>query len=135
MFWQPNWTKPEKGVWEATHLNLIAGDQWIIDGNYTNTQQVRFKRATHIVFFDFPTHQALWGVIKRNWHGYGQTRDDMAPGCRERLTFEFMKYIYNFNRDYRPRILADLAALPADIPVDTVHSHAEADALLKTFGQ
>lgn len=132
LFWQPGWVKPDKEAWAKTHLDLIAHEAWIIDGNYTNTQQVRFERANHIIFFDFPTHLALWGIFKRVWQDHGKTRPDMAPGCPERLNLKFLRYIYNFNRDYRPQILADLATLPTHIRVDTVRSYPQANQLLAT---
>jgi hypothetical protein len=32
----------------------------------------------------------------------------MAPGCFERLDWEFLRYIWNYNRDHRPRHRAAL---------------------------
>lgn len=32
----------------------------------------------------------------------------MADGCRERLDPEFLQFIWNFRRDYRPTLVAEL---------------------------
>lgn len=133
MFWQHGWTKPEKGMWHATHLNLISKDEWIIDGNYQNTLEPRLARADWVIFFDFSTHQSMWGITKRIWRNYGHTRPDMAPGCPERLDFPFFRYVLNFHRTDRPQILAILANLPPETRVDIVTTHAQADALLGTL--
>jgi hypothetical protein len=40
---------------------------------------------------------------------YGRVREDVAPGCPEKLDLEFLRYIWDFNAKSRPQIVAKLA--------------------------
>jgi hypothetical protein len=40
---------------------------------------------------------------------YGRVRPDLAPGCPERFDGEFLRFIWNFNANSRPQIMAMLA--------------------------
>ena len=48
---------------------------------------------------------SLLGVLKRVIKGYGKTRSDMGGNCPERLDFEFLKFVWNFNQNNRERYL------------------------------
>jgi len=64
-YWLPNWRESTKEVWEVKVRGLTAGEQWIIDGNYSGTMNIRLARADTIVYLDFPTWKCLYRVIKR----------------------------------------------------------------------
>ena len=40
---------------------------------------------------------------------YGQVREDLAPGCPERVDREFLRYIWDFNAKSRPQIVTMLS--------------------------
>jgi hypothetical protein len=42
--------------------------------------------------------------------GFGRTRPDTAPGCPERLDWEFVKYVWTFGTFHRPIVVQRLAA-------------------------
>lgn len=42
---KPNWEEPEKEQWEGIVNNLVQKPSWIMDGNYKETFDVRFKEA------------------------------------------------------------------------------------------
>ncbi|MDL2215669.1 hypothetical protein LJB77_01130, partial [Ruminococcaceae bacterium OttesenSCG-928-N02] len=88
---------------------LAAGDEWIMDGNYSNTLQVRLARADTAIFLDYPRIVCLLGVLKRWLANVGRTRADMAPGCPEKLDWEFIQWVWNFNKRSRRQTLGALA--------------------------
>jgi hypothetical protein len=41
------------------------------------------------------------GVVKRILTTYGTVRPDMGAGCPERVDLEFLKWVWNFNKNKR----------------------------------
>ncbi|MEL6635500.1 MAG: DNA topology modulation protein [Bacteroidota bacterium] len=108
-YWTANWVEPSKADWERTVRQLIARPSWVMDGNYGGTMDLRIVRADTIVFLDRPRYLAIYRVLKRWWYHRGQHRPDMAPGCRERLNWEFLHYVFHYRYTRRPGILQKLA--------------------------
>jgi adenylate kinase family enzyme len=118
-FWGPGWTKMPDDAWKARVRELVAGERWITDGNYGGTMPLRLERADTIVFLDLPRLVCLASVTLRALRYREGTRPDMAAGNREKLDPEFLKWIWNYPRDNRPKIVGTLETLPPT--VDVVH--------------
>ena len=104
-YWQAGWQEPSVEDWQQTVRLLIAGDNWIMDGNYGGTLDMRAARADTIIFLDFNRYRCLWGIFLRRIRYHGRTRPDLPAGCPERLTPEFIRYVWNYRRIRQPRIL------------------------------
>lgn len=113
-FWLPGWIERERDDWRRIVAELAAGDEWIIDGNYHSSNDIRFPRADSIIFLDFPTRTCLTRILKRVATSFGRVRPDMADGCPEKIDLEFIKWVWRFRRDIRPSILEDLDTYFAD---------------------
>jgi len=105
-YWSAGWVESPKDVWDRKVRGLIAGDRWIMDGNYGRTVDVRFAAADTIVFLDFPRRISIPRVIRRAIVYRGRTRPDLAEGCPEQVPLEFLRYLWRYPRDSRPRIVA-----------------------------
>jgi adenylate kinase family enzyme len=53
-FWKPGWVAPSDDEWREKQRALLAGDEWIADGNYHETLELRLARADSVVFLDTP---------------------------------------------------------------------------------
>src|SRR6516225_5557369 len=51
-FWLPGWAEPTEAAWREKQNTLLAGDDWIADGNYHATLDLRLGRADTVVFLD-----------------------------------------------------------------------------------
>jgi adenylate kinase family enzyme len=125
-YWRPGWVEPDADEWQAANARLIAGEAWVIDGNYGSSLAARAKRATVIVWFDLPTRVCLLGVVRRALRYRGAVRPDMREGCPERLDGEFVRflhYIVMFRRRKRPALAAELVRSAK--PVVRIGSTAE----------
>ena len=91
LFWRPGWVETPRDEWRATIEKLVEQDAWILDGNYGGTIEIRLAAADTIVFLDLPKTLCLWRVLKRTVLGFGRIRPDMAPGCPEKFSWEFLK--------------------------------------------
>lgn len=108
LYWTPNWVPQEKEDWEQMVTDLSNKPSWILDGNYGGTMDIRLAKADTIVFLDRSKWLCMYRVLKRLFASYGQTRVDMAEGCRERFSFEFLHYIFFYNQTRRAGILKKL---------------------------
>jgi len=114
-YWQPGWTEPEPGDWQAKLADLVAKDEWIIDGNYGGSLATRMARADTVVHLDYPTALSLWRAIKRIVTTLGSVRADSAPGCPEQFDASFLAYIAMFRARKRSKIVHLLATYPGDV--------------------
>lgn len=116
-FHLPGWVEPERERWVERVRELIAGEEWVIDGNYGSTLELRLSRADTAVFLDLPTATCLAGVLRRVARWRGRTRPDMADGCPEQLDREFLRYTLHFRRDTRPRVVERLSRFGGEVVV------------------
>ena len=107
-FWQPGWTVTPREPWRARVAELAARQAWIMDGNYGASLDLRLPRADALFWFDYPRLLCLGRALKRVATTYGRVRADLAPGCPEKLDWEFLRYIWSFNANSRPQIVAML---------------------------
>ncbi|WP_260443115.1 topology modulation protein [Listeria fleischmannii] len=97
LFFKPNWEEiPKLEFLKKVETIISTEENWIIEGNYTITWDVRFQHSTSILFLDYPRRIYFWRVIKRLIMYRGKTRPDAAVGCVEKLDFEFLKFVWSY---------------------------------------
>ena len=100
LYWRPNWVEASLEEFSKAQQEIVNQPQWIIEGNYSNTFEIRAKQADTIIYLELPLYVCLYRVIKRWFMNIGKTRPDMGDGCKERLNWEFLKFILT---TYYPR--------------------------------
>lgn len=103
LFWRSGWVNVSREEFDLLHREAIFRDKWIIDGNFDRTMAERIKRCDTVVYLDFSRFACLMGVAKRIITTYGKVRPDMGDGCPERFDMEFLRWVWNFNRNKRER--------------------------------
>ena len=101
LFWKPGWVETSREEFDALLAQELAKDQWIMDGNFNRTMPERMKRCDTIIYLDFSRFACLMGVLKRVITTYGKVRPDMGEGCPERIDLDFLKWVWNFNKNKR----------------------------------
>ena len=124
LFWNADKTTVEKSVFLERLNELLDKDEWILDGNFNSTMELRMSRCDTVIFLDYPPDICLEGVRARR----GKVRFDM-PWIETEEDAEFMDYIRNFNEQRRPQIVALLEKFK-DKNIIRFTSRAEADAYL-----
>lgn len=127
----PGWTEPDPADWDAKLDELLAGESWIIDGNYDGSMDRRLARADTAILLDFPTWLCLWRLIRRITTLHGKVRPDAPPGCPERFDLEFLVYVAMFRRAKTPAVEKRLATFPGN--VIRFREPVEAQAFLDTL--
>lgn len=103
LFWKSGWVESSKAEIDEKIRQAAACPRWIMDGNYNRTLEQRLERADTVIYLDFPRMVCLWGVFKRLLTNLGKVRPDMPEGCPEKVDLEFLRWIWNFNKDKRPQ--------------------------------
>ena len=103
IWWTGNWETVSREEFDAALAVELEKPQWIMDGNYSRTMEVRLAKCDTIVYLDFDRITCLWGMVKRVTRCYGRTRPDMGGNCPERFDREFIQWIWNFNKKNRAR--------------------------------
>ena len=107
-YWRPGWEETPKDEWNVRVAELLAGESWIMDGNFGGTRETRMQAADTIIFLDLPRRVCLYRILKRTIIYYGRSRPDMTEGCNERLDLEFIGWVWNYKHQSRTRLLAEL---------------------------
>jgi len=108
-FWQPGWIATPKEEWYEKQKNLISKPEWIADGNFGGSLEIRLEKADTVIFLDFNRFVCMRSVIKRWLTNIGKTRPDMTDGCPEKIDFEFLKWVWQFPLKSRPDIVEKVA--------------------------
>lgn len=104
-YWKPNWVASESLEWEQFVEEQTAQEAWIMDGNYSRTLKMRLEKADAVIFLDMPRALCIYRVIKRRIQYNGLTRSDMNEGCPEQLDWEFIRWIWNFKKRSRTKLV------------------------------
>ena len=100
MYWNPDRTTKPKEEFRANLRETVALPEWIIDGNYNSTLELRLEACDTVIFLDYPLEVCLSGVEERR----GKPRPDM-PWVETEPDLEFIEFITKFNEESRPRIV------------------------------
>ena len=92
LHWEPNWTEAPDDVLRDRVRAAIAGDGWVVDGNYAKVRDLLWERAEAVVWLDLPLRTVLWRYVTRTVRRIAH-REELWSGNRERLSTHL------FNRD------------------------------------
>jgi adenylate kinase family enzyme len=115
IYWKPGWVETPKDIWVNIVKELLEGESWIIDGNYTGTLDLRLAACDTVIFLNTSRFICLWRVIKRKIAYRNKNRPELVNGCPERVRLEFVKWIWTYPAQVRPKILKKLES----------HSHSK----------
>ncbi len=101
LWWREGWENVSIEEFDRKLERVLTRDSWIMDGNYARTMDARIARCDSLIYLDFSRWACLWGMVQRVFRNYGKVRPDMSPGCPERFDWEFVKWIWNYNRNNR----------------------------------
>ena len=112
LFWHRGWVASTKDEIDSKLTAAADKDCWIIDGNYMRTLPHRLERCDTVIFLDLPRWVCLVSVFKRFITSVGTVRPDMGEGCPEKIDWEFLTFVWNFNKTKRLKIYDMLARCP-----------------------
>ena len=101
LFWKPGWVERTPEEFDPMIFAEMEKEEWIMDGNFNRTLPQRLSRCDTVIYMDFSRMACLLGVLKRVLTTYGTVRTDMGEGCPEHIDLDFLKWVWNFNKEKR----------------------------------
>ena len=124
MYWNADKTTVEKSVFLERLSAVLEKDEWIIDGNYGSTMELRMAACDTVIFLDYPIEICLDGIKERR----GKPRSDM-PWIETEEDAEFIEFIKNYEEQQKPKVL-ELLKKHSDKNIIIFKSREQADAFL-----
>ena len=85
----PNWRETPDDVFRRRVAEALAGDVWVVDGNYTVARDLIWERATTLIWLDYPFPFVFWRLFWRTM-SRGVLRKQLWNGNREDLWRHFL---------------------------------------------
>jgi len=114
LFWEANWQPAARTAFRARVQNATAGESWVVDGNYSQSHDIVWSKASHIVWLDYGLltimRRVLWRTFRRLY-----SQQELWNGNRESLRGVFGRnsivwYAFTSYRRHRVRYAALLAS-------------------------
>ncbi|SET53063.1 Adenylate kinase [Salinibacillus kushneri] len=125
LFWKPGWVLATKEEQKRIQDKLTSKEKWIFDGTYTSTLDLRLRQADAVIYLDLSRILCTYRVLKRRLQYHNKTRPDMGEGCKEKIDWEFLKYVWHFPKTKKPVILKYLKEKPHNQQVIILSSPGE----------
>lgn len=122
------WHKADKTTvsqeeFDTRLCEILQQEQWIIDGNFSRTLEMRLQVCDTVFLLDFPVEVCLSGVESR----IGKKRVDM-PWIETEFDEEFKQWILDFPNIRLPQIYTLLEKYKENKQIIIFKSRQEADA-------
>ncbi|EJL90291.1 AAA family ATPase [Pantoea sp. BIGb0393] len=97
--WQPR----SEAAFRQLHLDAIAGEQWVMDGNYVRCLPERLARASGLILLDIHPAHSLLRYIRRTLFDAQRIGGVVPAHQREHLTWEMTRYLLVTTPGHRQR--------------------------------
>lgn len=124
-----NWVARPREIFAQLHADAIAGEAWIIEGNYFGFIQPRLERATGVVLVGSSRWSAFARYVRRTL--FETDRPGTLDGAQDSLKWDMIRYILIEQPRKRQRDTGLLAA--GGLPMVTVDSMRELNALYRAW--
>ena len=130
-FWNPGWKETPEDEWREKVRALSEKEEWIMDGNFGRSADLRFPRADAIIFLDMPRWLSIFRIMKR-WYQYSnESRPDMAEGSHEKVDWEFYKWVWNFKKRSIPQFYKNLETYGKEARFYHLKSQTDVDRFME----
>ena len=107
IWWKADGSHISRDEFDARLNEILAGESWIIDGDYSRTYEARFLACDTVIFLDYSEEVCMKGITER----IGTDRPDM-PWKENELDPELVELVKRYRIDNRPRVLALIEKYP-----------------------
>lgn len=100
IWWKADRTHISRDEFDKRLAMAISGPEWLTEGDYSRTYEVRIRACDVIVFLDFEEEECMKGITER----IGKERDDM-PWTEQSLDPELVQLVEDYHTKNRPVLL------------------------------
>ena len=128
MIWhKADGTNISRDEFDGKIKEIMKKKQWILDGNYIRTLEMRLKECDTVFLLDYPLELCLEGASSR----IGKERPDM-PWIESELDLEFRQFIVDFPRESLPKIYELLKKYEKEKELHIFRKREDAEEYLRT---
>jgi len=135
IYWLAGWQPRSEQEWISILERELDKERWILEGNYLSTLDLRLAQSQVAIWLHTTTWFSLFRIFRRVVTTFGKVRPDSAPGCPEQWDWEFMQYVWRFNRDHTPKIAEQLENLSTPGTVIKLNGARQVKALLAALSR
>ncbi len=88
LHWGPNWSVPRVEDFRQRVATALAGECWVVAGNYSVTRDIVWGQADTLIWLDYPLPLILWRLLRRTVRRVFM-REELWNGNREHLREQF----------------------------------------------
>jgi adenylate kinase family enzyme len=135
-FWEPKWKEKSREDRRQILRELVKKEQWIIEGTYLDTSDIRLNAADTIIFLDMSALVCFKRVLKRKFKYHRESRPDLPEGCPEKLRPYYILKILGFPLVKRKKLYKRLRKFENEKTVlYTFRKKSKVDSFLRGQGQ
>ena len=90
LHWLPDWQMENTDIFRQKVSDALAGDRWVVDGNYSKVRDVVWSRADTIIWLDYPLRIVYWRLLWRSLKRALTKENLWNSGNTESLYNQFM---------------------------------------------
>ncbi len=107
IWWKADRTHITREEFDRKLQEILSGEKWIIDGDYSRTYEPRFVACDTVIFLDYPEEVCMEGITER----VGKQRRDI-PWTENKLDPELVKLVQKYHAENRPTVYALIRKYP-----------------------
>jgi len=107
IWWKPDRTHITREEFDSRLQEILHGEKWIIDGDYSRTYEPRFSACDTVIFLDYSEENCMAGIQER----IGKCRPDI-PWTENQLDPELVKEVTGYRKENRPKLYSLMEKYP-----------------------
>ena len=128
IFWNEDKTHISKEAFDNNLKEILKGDKWIIDGDYSRTYEMRMDACDTIIFLNYSLEVCLKGAESR----IGKKRKDL-PWIENEFDPEFREWIINWFKNNLDNVKSLLERYKNNKDVIIFNNRDEANSYLESL--
>jgi adenylate kinase family enzyme len=120
--WLPGWKYRDTASAREIVGALADTPEWVMDGNFAETFDLRMPRADTLVWLDYPRSACVRRILMRTIKDYGKQKPDLPEGCPETFDPGVFRFAWRFPAESRPQIVAGIERFGSHLGVFRLRS-------------
>ena len=125
IWWKADRTHISREEFDLRLAEVLQGEKWIIDGDYSRTYEPRIAACDTVIFLDLDEEECMAGITER----VGKARTDI-PWTEQTLDPELVEMVRSYRETKRPKLLELFDKYPEKLVI-IFTTRAAADAWLE----
>ena len=130
--WLPGWVYRDGASAREIVRTLAETPEWVMDGNFSDTFDLRMPRADSLIWLDYPRATCIRRILVRAARDYGQSKPDLPDGCPEQFDAKLLRWVWDFPAKHRPEIPTAIARYGTHLTVVQLTNDRDVAEFLRT---